>query len=237
MKRFFTCLLLVTLLLVVIQAQALDALELGGSAEGEITDDATEVTYTLTAAEGDIVLIEMRRAADSDLFSTALIVEEPGGDEIINTLQGSSNDVTVAAFVAESAGDYTVTATRGEFSSSTGEYVIRAMNLEMLEAGNTVRGNVNNETLDQYYALPADSEVSLSYVQTDGQYFLSFRIMYAIPNFGTALIASAGAIQDISWTVSLETSDDYPTIVSIGADSLDFEFNEIDSNFELTLSE
>ncbi|NJL93653.1 MAG: hypothetical protein HC915_07935 [Anaerolineae bacterium] len=236
MKRILMPVVLVLVMLLAAlpaQAQGGAVLEYGQFVQGDLKEGAIELVYTVEATEGDVVLIEMRRAPDSDLFSVALSVDDPSGDTIADTVEGNSSDVSFVAFIAEQTGTYAVTATRSQFSSSTGTFLIRALNLEVLEAGTAINNTVTNETYDVYYALPQDEEVSLSYVQTDGQFFLSFRIYYSVPDFGPAQVASAGAIEGITWRVSLETDDDFLTIVSIGTTAINFEFSDVDSNFEL----
>lgn len=214
-----------------------EAIELGSIVQGEVTDSALEAAYTLTLTEGQAIVVEVRRAENSDLYGTALKIQDPDGDDIIDTTQVVGDEVTAAAFVAEMAGDYTIIATRGEFSSSTGEFLLRAFEPQLLAAGDSAEGDVTNETLDQYYLLPADQNVRVSYTQTDGNYYLTAQVLVVFPSQGAAIAASMSALEDLEMTVALETDDDLVTLLWVGVNNpLDYQFNEIDSGYTVSVS-
>ncbi len=205
----------------------------GDLIEGEITAKTTEVEYILSVTSGDIVVLDMRRSKDSELYSTAIIVQDADGNEIVNTTEDTSANNTVAGFTAESDGDYTVIATRNKYSETTGEFQLRPTSAKMLQSGDSTKGLVNNESADVYYALPADTDVKVSYLQTAGDYFLRFRIVILDSETSAILSASATAIDGITWTVSMKTESDYLTLISVGGDEYDLQHEDINSKFNL----
>lgn len=235
-KRFAVLMsfaLLMTFAAATVHAQ--DSIEYGDIVIGEITEKETEISYTLAVEEGDIVVLDLRRGKDSELYSTAIIVQDPDGDEVVNTTEDTSANNTISGFVAEESGDFTVIATRNQYSETTGEFELRPTKARLLEAGDSVKGLVDNDSADVYYALPFDTETSVSYIQTSGDYYLYFRI-YSLDNQNSgSLYASSTAIDGITWTVSFTTESDYLTLVSVGGDEYDLQHEDISSKFTLTV--
>ncbi|MBI1278928.1 MAG: hypothetical protein GC179_12440 [Anaerolineaceae bacterium] len=207
----------------------------GDLVEGEITADQTEVEYSLTVAKGDVVVLDMRRSKDSELYSTAVIVQDEEGNEVVNTTEDTSANNTVAGFIAESDGDYTVIATRNKYSQTFGEFQLRPTSVKLLESGDSVKGLVNNKTADVYYALPADTDVKISYTQTAGDYYLYFRIMVLDSQTSGTISASSTAIHGITWTVGMTTESKYLTLVSVGGNQYDLQHDDISSKFTLNV--
>ena len=205
----------------------------GDLVEGEITAKVTEIDYTLTVAKGDIVVLDMRRSKDSELYSTAVIVQDPSGNEVVNTTEDTSANNTVAGFTADTDGDYTVIATRNKYSETTGAFQLRPTAAKLLQSGDSVKGLVDNDSADVYYALPADTDVKVSYTQTKGDYYLRFRIEILDSKTSASISASSTAITGITWTVALKTEADYMTLVSVGGDEYDLQHNDISSKFTL----
>lgn len=209
------------------------AIAYGDLVTGEISTKITEVSYLLTVARGDIVVLDLRRAKDSELYSTALIVQDADGNEVVNTTEDTSANNTVTGFVANSDGDYTVIATRNKYSDTTGAFELRPTSVRMLESGDSVKGLVDNESADVYYALPAGQDVKVSYIQTKGDYYLRFRILVLDSKTSSSLYASSTAIDGITWTVGLTTEQDYLTVISVGGDAYDLQHEDISSKFTL----
>lgn len=227
--------LVMILTIATVEAKAATPIAYGDLIEGEITSKVKEIDYTLSVAKGDIVVIDMRRSKDSELYSTAIIVQDGNGNEVVNTTEDTSANNTVAAFIADSDGDYTVIATRNKYSETTGAFQLRPTSVRMLQSGDNVKGLVNNESADVYYALPADSDVKVSYLQTTGDYFLRFRIVILDSTTSASLSASATAIDGITWTVGLKTEANYITLVSMGGDEYDMQHEDINSKFTLNI--
>lgn len=227
--------LVMILTIATVEAKAATPIAYGDLIEGEITSKVKEIDYTLSVAMGDIVVIDMRRSKDSELYSTAIIVQDGNGNEVVNTTEDTSANNTVAAFIADSDGDYTVIATRNKYSETTGAFQLRPTAVRMLQSGDNVKGLVNNESADVYYALPADSDVKVSYLQTTGDYFLRFRIVILDSTTSASLSASATAIDGITWTVGLKTEANYITLVSMGGDEYDMQHEDINSKFTLNI--
>jgi len=216
-----------------VEAKAPTSIAYGDVVEGELTAKVKKIDYTLTVAKGDIVVLDMRRGKDSELYSTAIIVNDPDGNEVVNTTEDTSANNTVAGFTADSDGDYTVTATRNNYSDTTGTFELRPTAAKLLQSGDSVKGLVTNDTADVYYALPADTDVKISYAQTTGDYFLYFRIVVLDSKTSASLSASSTAIKGIIWTVGLKTEADYMTLVSVGGNEYDLQHDDISSKFTL----
>jgi hypothetical protein len=216
-----------------VQAQNATAIAYGDVVEGEITADQTEVEYTLTVAKGDIVVLDMRRAKDSELYSTAVIVQDEDGNEVVNTTEDTSANNTVAGFTAETDGDYTVIATRNKYSDTVGEFQLRPTAAKLLESGDSVKGLVDNDSADVYYALPADTDVKIAYTQTAGDYYLYFRILLLDSQTSGTISASSTAIHGITWTVGMTTESDFMTLISVGGNEYDLQHDDISSKFTL----
>ncbi len=207
----------------------------GDVVEGEITAKITEIEYTLTVSKGDIVMLDMRRSKDSELYSTAIIVNDEDGNEVVNTTEDTSANNTVAGFTATADGDYTVIATRNKYSDTVGAFQLRPTAAKLLQSGDSIKGLVNNDSADVYYALPANTDVKVSYQQTAGDYFLYFRIV-TLDNKTSAIIsASSTAIKGITWTVGMTTETDYMTLVSVGGNEYDLQHDDISSKFTLDI--
>lgn len=218
-----------------VHAQDTTAIAYGDVVKGEITADQTEVQYTLTVAKGDIVVLDMRRGKDSELYSTAVIAQDPNGKEVVNTTEDTSANNTVAAFTAETDGDYTVIATRNKYSDTVGEFQLRPTAVKLLESGDSVKGLVDNESADVYYALPANTDVKISYTQTAGDYYLYFRILLLDNQTSGTISASSTAIHGITWTVGMTTESNYLTLVSVGGNEYDLQHDDISSKFTLNV--
>ena len=225
--------LLMVLAVATVEARAITAIAYGDVIEGEITAKVTEISYTLTVAKGDVVVLDMRRSKDSKLYSPAIIVDDENGGEIVNTTEDTSATDTVTGFTANSDGDYTVIATRNKYSDTTGAFQLRPVLAKMLQSGDSVKGLVNNKTADVYYALPAGQDLKISYIQTKGDYYLRFRVKVLDPKTNSSLYASATAIDGITLSVGLKTETDYLTVISVGADAYDFQHQDISSKFSL----
>jgi hypothetical protein len=225
--------LLMGFAVITVNAKAATAIAYGDVVEGEITADVTEVQYTLTAAKGDIVVLDMRRGKDSELYSTAIIVQDPSGNEVVNTTEDTSANNTVAGFTADADGDYTVIATRNKYSDTTGAFQLRPTAAKLLQSGDSIKGLVDNDSADVYYALPAATDMKISYTQTTGDYFLYFRILVLDSKTSGSLSASSTAVKGITWTVGLTTDTDFMTLVSVGGDSYDLAHSDISSKFTL----
>ena len=227
--------LLMILAVVNVEAKGATPIAYGDLVEGEITAKVTELDYTLSVAKGDIVVLDMRRSKDSELYSTAIIVQDGDGNEVVNTTEDTSANNTVAGFTAESDGDYTVIATRNKYSDTTGAFQLRPRAVKLLQSGDSTKGLVNNDSADVYYALPADTDVKVSYLQTAGDYFLRFRIVVVDATTSATLSASATAIDGITWTVGMKTEANYMTLISVGGDEYDLQHDDISSKFTLNV--
>jgi hypothetical protein len=236
LKRFGVLMCFALLMMfAAVTVHAQDAIAYGDIVEGEITADQTEVEYVLTVAKGDIVVLDMRRSKDSELYSTAVIAKDPDGNEVVNTTEDTSANNTVAGFTAEADGDYTVIATRNKYSDTVGEFQLRPTAAKVLGSGDSIKGLVDNDSADVYYALPASTDVKIAYTQTAGDYYLYFRILLLDSQTSGTISASSTAIHGITWTASMTTEADYLTLVSVGGNEYDLQHDVISSKFTLDI--
>lgn len=234
LKRVALLISLFVLLTAVFTTQAQEKLRFDELFEGEITDDVTAVEYTITIDEGSLVVLEMQRAENSSLYSTAIRVSDPNGGVLVDNSGEVTEERTIVGFRAVVGGQYTVTATRGQFSSSTGEYILRAILVEELTDGAAVEGTVSNESGSVYYALPAGQPLTVSYLHTSGDFYLDFDVWLITESQGAIRIATGGAVENITTSFGLTTETDYFMLVSVGASVIDFEFNDVESNYLVT---
>src|SRR5512145_963029 len=102
LKRLLLVFGLLTILLIASVAYAQDEvtpLEFDQVEEGELTSDATEINYTIEVEEGDVVVVEMRHAPDSDLYSLAAKILSPDGRPVADATEDSNSDVSLVGFV------------------------------------------------------------------------------------------------------------------------------------------
>lgn len=146
-----------------------------------------------------------------------------------------SSDVTAVAFVAPTSGDYTVAATRSQYSDSTGAFLLRALEVVRLELGATFEDNISNDTYDRYFVLPGGSAVAVSYRPLDDQYRPTFRVLAADDNGILKTMATAGAVEGVTVTTLLETEADGLYLVAVTATTSDHQFSDVDTDFEIAL--
>lgn len=142
---------------------AQENLPLGEPIIGELSATTTQVEYTYTATEGEILVIELL-AVDFSVFSDLkLIINDPSGVEIINdeTFGVSSNYIQFAE-----SGDYTIIAARGEYASedAAGEYFLRAVNPTELVTGEPVTQDLKKNG-SFYYVYTGADDANLTFVR------------------------------------------------------------------------
>ncbi len=211
------------------------AFAIGDIVEGEVTGEATEAYFTFSAKQNMVIVVEMRRAPDSQLFSTALRVLDPSGQPVADSTGEVSSDVTTVAFVAPANGKYTVTATRSRYSSSTGAFLLRALEVITLESGATFKDTISNNTYDRYFALPAGMAVAVSYRPLDDRYQPTFRVLAADSSGILKTLAEASAAEGVTMMSLLETEAGGLYVVAVTASNSDYQYSRIDVEFELSL--
>jgi hypothetical protein len=224
-------------------AQAQDSTPIGydDTVNGEITADAFEIPYTFKGAEGDIVLVEMRRAnTDSGLYNAALVVLDPGGSLIADSadyIAYEGAEAIVAVELPEN-GEYTILATRdsGRSGEEIGEFVLKLFNLEIL-GEELIEGEVTNDTQDQYYAVVANGSFTVNYRVLSSNYAPLVDVNYVNED---GYFESAGSMSGLrldagSVQVFAEAGELY--VVAIVADDLDYLFEEdVQVSYELSSS-
>jgi hypothetical protein len=223
------------------QAQDSTPIGYGDVVNGEITADEFEIPYTFKGAEGDIVVVEMRRAnTDSGLYNAALVVLDPGGSLIADSadyIAYEGAEALVAVQLPEN-GEYTVLATRdsGRSGEETGEFVLKLFNPEIL-GEEPIEGEVTNDTQDQYYAVVADGSFTVDYRVLSSNYAPLVDVSYVNEDgyFESAASVSGLRLDAGSMQVFAESGELY--VVAIVADDLDYLFDEdVQVAYELSSS-
>jgi hypothetical protein len=223
------------------QAQDSTPISYGDVVNGEITDDEFEIPYTFKGAEGDIVVVEMRRAnTDSGLYNAAVVVLDPGGSLIADSADYISYEGAegLVAIQLPENGEYTVLATRdsGRSGDETGEFVLKLFNVEIL-GEEPIEREVTNDTEDQYYAVLADGSFTVNYRVLSSNYAPLVDVSYVNEDgyFESAASVSGLRLDAGSMQVFAESGELY--IVAIVADDLDYLFDEdVQVAYELSSS-
>jgi hypothetical protein len=165
--------LILALSMGVMVTSAQDTLTLGEAIIGNLSPETTQVEYTYTATEGEILVIELL-AVDFSVFSDLqIIVNDPSGVELF---RDETFGVGASYLQATEDGEYTIIAARGEYAAEdgAGEYYLRLLNPTELVAGEPVtQDKKQGETF--YYMYSADADVNLTFVR-DGSIPLSVTV-------------------------------------------------------------
>lgn len=163
-------------------AQGSGELVLGEWAEGEITADDIEHTYTFQGNAGNVVLVEMyRNPGDFGLDPELELLGTGGG-----TLAENDDFVVLGAvIVAElpADGEYTVLARRsgGEDGSSEGAYILRASIVEPIGPGASLTATIHGadeQEIPNLWVLTTDRATtwSISFAHEGGELYPSIQL-------------------------------------------------------------
>lgn len=218
----------------VIRAQ--DALKYGDAVEGEVTDSAAEVEYTFTGAQGDLVVINVAQADESDL---EMEVEVSGADgAVASSTEQYTSYSAQAAFEVPADGDYTVKVFANEEAgdeAKVGKFNLNISKPELLKAGASIDGTASSDAT-MYYELDASAEVTLTYTKTDGD-FNPAVILNSIDtenssltsmselNLGKSITGATLTIQPIEGRV----------ILSVTEATFDFNFETVTADYTIAL--
>lgn len=161
-----------------VQAQA-GALSYDEPVEGEITASQKSVSFTLAGEEGDFILLQVQGTQEEGLFGGNLSISDPG-----DTVIGDSSELIIFGRTGEvlgveltESGDYTVTVSVRDDSTSVGNFVLYATRATVLEVdGEPVTGQIESATQDQValytaaYILESRDDVTLNYELIAGDY-------------------------------------------------------------------
>jgi hypothetical protein len=242
MLKRLTVLMLASLALLSMTAlvNAQESISYGDVIEGEITDREYEIEYTFEAAEGDLVVVEMRRAdTDSELYNADVIVLNPDGDIVADTTDyyGSNGAQAVVLFEAED-GEYTILATRdgGRGGDEEGNFTLRLLLVDELTA-KPVEGEMGTDALDAYYAIRAEGNVDVTYTWLSGNYAPLMQVRpveeLGYPSDQTASVS--GTLLNTA-TINLVGEDGQLLLVSVIGDPIDYLFDDVEATFEIGLA-
>ncbi|MBE0688514.1 MAG: hypothetical protein IH587_00150 [Anaerolineae bacterium] len=237
MRRLFAIFILFVLVFSLVPAAlAQDSLGYGDTVTDSISSDAFSFEYTFEGGEGDVIIIEMRRTnTDEDMTRPEIHLLDSEGDEIATTADMFSYGSAVLAARLTDEGTYTIVATRtdGADGDSVGEFELELIQPITLEADeDLVEGEVDKDSRDQYFYLPADGNISVVYRPGDSTYIPIMAVN--VINDGTlrALGQIAGVfIEEGSITIDADGDDIY--IVTVAADESDYLFRDVQSEFEI----
>jgi hypothetical protein len=158
--------------------EVVGVLELGDSADGEITDDAETLTWTFEAEANDVISISVVAPENSDLDSTvalytlddynafapyldynddSLSAAVTGRNSLLNgiTLDEAGTYVIEVGSFGSTRGEFTVSLNEGELDTSTTSTTATTTSADVEPAeiayGDTVTGEINDERVSAQY--------------------------------------------------------------------------------------
>jgi hypothetical protein len=166
MKQIRVILLLMALLLATVAGvQAQEQLEPGVAAEGTISNETTENTYTYDAAAGEVVVLQLFPVdilADYD--EPMIVIQDDSGAEI---MRRESFGETTAVWEFAEEGTYTIIASRAD-EDSVGDYTLTLISPQELAMGDVIEGTTDSDT-QVYFVYRADEDFIL-YFARDGEF-------------------------------------------------------------------
>ncbi|MDX2162695.1 MAG: hypothetical protein SF162_15350 [bacterium] len=150
-------------------AQETQSIAYGESVEGVMSNTAFEFEYTFEGEEGDIVAADVRLAESGAFGTPELFLLGPDGDTLIEfTGFIRLGEALVFAQLPES-GEYTVILTRrdGRSGDDEGAFVFSLYQPQILTPGESVDGEINIDTGNQYYAIEGGAPATLRYSWSD----------------------------------------------------------------------
>ncbi len=209
-------------------------IEYGQSVTGEITNQAFEVPYIFQGTAGDIIVAEMSAADVLGDLSMPSIILLDADFNMLSSVYGFNSAVLVARLPAD--GTYNLLATRsdGRAGDSVGEYTLSLLKPQVLVADEVVAGSITNETVD-YFVIEAEGPFNLRYEKQTGNFYPATTI-HVISDGELEEVASLQGDELISGVLGLEGQSDY-YIVTVGEALWDFNFDTVNAEYTLTLTQ
>jgi hypothetical protein len=238
MKRSWMIVLLL-LLLVVPAVYAQELLEPGQVVVGELTADVYELTYAFAGKEGDVVVIEADPVdALGDLNDTILILSDPSGAVLVDTTEAFSFGSSLIAAQLPASGTYTVKVTRedGAAGESVGEFELAVTLPQPITPDAPASSSTSSESRKQYFAVMSDTDFSLSYAKSGGDFFPDVLV--------STIDEEDGNLNDVAQlsgtTFSVGMMGYFPAntlyIVTVRERLFDFNFDEVTADYTLSVS-
>ena len=137
-------------------AQGAQRINYGETVESTIAED--DQRWVFTGAVGDVVLIDMVAAEDSQLDPLLSLLDSAGAVLVTDDDGGVGLNARIGPYVLPASGEYTIVASR---YNGTGSYRLSLHTLNtapLLRMGKPLRGAVSNDTPREYYRLQAEAE-------------------------------------------------------------------------------
>lgn len=223
MKRMMIAVLIVALCGLVLPATAQDpaTISYGQTFTGTITNLEFEQLYTFEGVAGDTILAVMEPTADSEFYTPALLLLDLEGLVIASQSNWSQ---ALLAYTLPSTGTYTLIASRqdGRGGDAEGDYQIRLLLPTVLERGTPRSSAVSDAMLSDYYLVPAEADVQISYTRDSGIYAPSLRL-WGISTEDIGAVDDMGGIEipsQLGGSVSLPGGESVVYLVEVSVSSL-----------------
>lgn len=148
-RKLLTIVIVLLLLALPVVAQDAEAIEVGDSVDGELTEDALEALYTFSGEQGQLVTITLV----SENFDAYLRLRDETGAELAANDDGAGSlNSRIGPFDLPENGEYTIVATSLS-GSATGEFTLslETVTLQTVEYTQSVEGELTDEALTQTY--------------------------------------------------------------------------------------
>jgi uncharacterized protein YdeI (BOF family) len=133
-------------------------IEIGGTVTGELTEDAPNALYRFSGEEGQSVTITLT----SEDFDSYLILQDADGNVIETNDDGAGNLNSLISFTLPSSDDFfIVVETYGHYNGGepiAGAYELSlvVVEIDVIEFGETVEGELTESALESLYVFRAD---------------------------------------------------------------------------------
>lgn len=223
MKRMIIAVLIVALCGLVLPTTAQDpaTISYGQTFTGTITNREFEQAYALEGVAGDTILAVMEPTTDSNLYTPALLLLDLEDLVIANQ---SNWGHAMLAYTLPSTGTYTLIASRqdGRGGDAEGDYQIRLLLPTVLERGTPRSSAVSDAMLSDYFIVPAETDVQISYTRDSGVYAPTLRV-WVLSNEDLGAVNDLGGIEipsQLSGSVTLPGGESVVYLVEVSLSSL-----------------
>lgn len=150
--------------------------------EGSVSPDAYEITYTFSAAAGELILIEMYDKSDDFSVDPKLILSDSSGTVLVED-DDTVGLGAVIVFEVPANGDYSLLATTafGADGTDDGPYILRASQTTPLTPGSTIETTIYSEDSENAPVISvirpeADVTWAFSFTQEPSDLYISLSL-------------------------------------------------------------
>lgn len=194
---------------------------------GEITDDVKRVEFGFDGQAGDIVFAQMVPAIDDGVIGAHVSITDERERILADSSQlivfGGGLGRMIAAELLQD-GKYTLTVFVREDSTQSGGFDVSVLQVQTLESGDVIEGEVTNTLRDTYstysavFAVDSRDDFTVTYEHTGGRYYPDV----TVHNLETGNLvwprAYVGGEELISGSLTMLGAADY-RIITVGARS------------------